>query len=96
MVNESFKKLSEAYIKRTKLNRAIDDMETELNKVKLTDRYIDVDQSGVSIKRTGKFDIISLDELKKVEECTGTTLYLVNEKYYMLAWNHNLKLKEDD
>lgn len=96
MVNKDFKKLSEAYLERKNLNRAIDDMETELNKIRLTDRPIDVDTSGVSIKRKGKFDVISLDDLKKVEEETGTTLYLINEKYYMLAWNHNIPTKEDD
>ena len=96
MVNEDFKKLSEAYLERKNLNRAIDDMETELNKIRLIDRPIDVDTSGVSIKRKGKFDVISLDDLKKVEEETGTTLYLINDKYYMLAWNHNIPTKEDD
>jgi len=91
MVNEDFSKIMNCYIDRISLNKSIEAMEKQLNDLKLLGKYrCIVNNDGVTIKRDGKFDIIPTEELRCIEKETGTQLLLVNEKYYMFAWEFHI------
>lgn len=89
MVEPKFKRLSEAYQERDKINKSIDEMVNNIIKeVKVLDKYpIEVNKDGVSIRRRNRLDIIPTEELNEIESDTGTQLMYANDNYYMFGWN---------
>ena len=99
MVLNGFKRLSEAYQKRDKINEDINDMVASLEEdFRVLDKYrVEVNHDGVTVPRKHKLDIISTEELNEIEQETGTQLIFANHDYYMLAWNFRIaKAKEED
>lgn len=99
MVVNGFKRLSESYQSRDKLNNSIKEMVETLEKdFRVLDKYpVKINHDGVTISRKNKLDIISTEELNEIESETGTQLIYANDRYYMLAWNFRIaKEKGED